>query len=390
MRSVSRRDLLKGAPALAATALPARVIGANDRIRVGMLGAGARGQYVAAALKTAPGVEIAAVCDVYEPHRAAALESLAVSGAQGYTDHRAILDRKDIDAVLIASPDHWHKDMLLDALAAGKDAYVEKPIAHSIEEGAEMVRAAAASRQVVATGTQQRSWPHYLLGKNIVDSGRLGKVNFVHCYWYQNALAWFRTLPEIDSARLDWKRFLGRAPEQPFSKEKYIAWRHYWNFGGGILTDLFTHWIDVIQWYLGQTEPSAVSVTGKRYHFPWEAPDVMSATFEFPGDFLVTFTGAYNTGVDDGGIEFRGSQATLKIDRTRLLLYPEGARNAIGRQYPEPELEMRAERDGTVDNAANFLACVRSRKMPNANVQAGFEAARTSWLGNRALRRGAA
>lgn len=393
--NVSRREFLRdsalaGAGAVALGGLaPARVLGANDRIRLAVLGSGERAQYDMSQFMKIPSVEVVAICDVYTPHRDEALKA-AGREAKGYLEYREVLDRKDVDAVLIGSPDHWHKQMLVDAVGAGKDAYCEKPIMHSIEEGVELVKAVEASGRIVQTGTQQRSWPHYILGKQIVDSGKLGKVTFVHTYWYQNYYSHtgWNGLPKIDTTQLDWKKFLGDAPDQPFTVEKYVWWRFYWDFGGGILTDLLTHWIDVIQWYLGDPAPKTATTTGDLYLMNWQCPDTITAVYEFPSDFMVTFTGALNGGIDDGGIEFRGTDATLKIDRTRLAVYPEGVRWAPGTQAPEPEIFMLSERDGTFDNVKNFVDCVRSRKRPNAPIQAGFEAARTSWLGNIALKRG--
>jgi predicted dehydrogenase len=391
---LSRREFLQDTAAGAAgVALlgglaPARVLGANDRIRVAVLGSGGRAQYVMRLFNKVPANEFVAVCDVYEPHRAEALKH-AGPGAKAYLDYREVLDRKDIDAVLIGSPDHWHKQMLLDSVRAGKDAYLEKPVMHSIAEGVEMVRAVEETKRIVQTGTQQRSWEHYILGKHLVDSGKLGRIIFIHTYWYQNYLARTANPAKIDTSQLDWKRWLGSAPEQPFSAEKFQLWRHYWDFGGGILADLLTHWIDVIQWYMGQAAPKTATTTAETYLFKWEAPDAVSAAFEFPGDFMVAFSGAYNHSIDDGGIEFRGSQATLKIDREHLAVYPEGAKWVPGSQVPEPEIFVRSEGDGTLEHVRNFLDCVRSRKTPNASIQVGFEAARTSWIGNIALRRGA-
>ncbi|MFB3921575.1 MAG: Gfo/Idh/MocA family protein [Terriglobia bacterium] len=390
---ISRRDFLKdtaaGAAGVAAWsgvgALRAR--GANDRIRVGVLGSGGRAQDVMSKFKASQDNEIVAVCDVYEPHRDDALK-IAGRGAKGYLDYREVLDRKDVDAVLIGSPDHWHKQMLIDSVRAGKDAYLEKPIIHAIEEGAEMIRAVEETKRVVQTGTQQRSWDHYIQGKQIVDSGKLGKIIYVHTYWYQNYLAWTSEPPRIDTSKLDWKRWLGSAPDQPFDPEKFRLWRHYWDFGGGILTDLLTHWIDVIQWYMNQPAPKTATTTGQTYLFKWEAPDAVTTALEFPGNFMVAFTGAYNDSIDDGGIEFRGSQATLKIDRAHLAVYAEGKEWLPASMAPKPDIFVRAERDGTLDHVRNFLDCVRSRKTPTAPIQVGFEAARSGWLANIALKRG--
>ena len=389
---ITRREFLKdtafagaGAAVLGGLA-PARVLGANDSIRVGVLGSGHRARSVMEFFKQVPGVEFVAVCDVYAPARAAALE-VAGAGAQACTNYHEILDRKDIDAVLIGSPDHWHKQMLIDAVNAGKDAYVEKPIMHSIEEGVEMVRAVDGSKCIVQTGTQQRNWAHWKLGKEIVASGRLGKITMVHTYWYQKYTA-KKDLPKIDPADLDWKSFLGSAPDQPFTEQKYLRWRWYWDFGGGMLTDLLTHWIDVIQWYMDQPAPKTATTVGGLYANDWQCPDTVTATYEYPGDFMVTFTGSINSSVDDGGVMFCGSDGTLKVDRTHLALYPEGAAHVAGTLDPEPEIYMRAEHDGTLDNVINFVDCMRTRKSPNANIHVGFEAARASWIGNIAFKSG--
>jgi predicted dehydrogenase len=394
-QGITRRDFFKDS-AVAGAGLavlgglaPSRVLGANDRIRVAVLGAGQRAQYLMTLFGKQPEVEIVTVCDVYGPHRDSALKR-AAANATSTLDYREVLDRKDVDAVIIGAPDHWHKQMLVDAVGAGKDAYCEKPIMHSIEEGEEMVRATEESKRIVQTGTQQRSWEHYQLGKHIVDSGKLGKITFIHTYWYQNyysSTGW-NALDKVDASQLDWKRFLGSVPDQPFTQEKFVWWRFFWDFGGGILTDLLTHWIDVIQWYMDQSAPKTATTNGNVYLMNWECPDTITVVYEYPENFTVTFTGALNDSIDDGGIEIRGTDATLKVDRTRLAVYPEGIKWASGTQSPEPEIFVRSEHDGTLDNVKNFLDCVRTRKTPNASIQVGFEAARTSWIGNIAFKRG--
>ncbi|HET7842025.1 MAG TPA: Gfo/Idh/MocA family oxidoreductase [Terriglobia bacterium] len=391
---VTRRDFIKDTAAGAGLAVlgglaPARVLGANDTIRIGVLGSGQRAHYLMSLANQVPGTEIVAVADVYAPNREKALKSAAPNAA-GTLDYHEVLDRKDVDAVIIGAPDHWHKPMLLDALSAGKDAYCEKPVIHAIEEGDELIRAVENSKRVVQCGMQQRSWEHYQLGKQIVDSGKLGKITFIHTFWYQqyfSSTGW-NSFKKIDESQLDWKRFLGAAPDQPFTPEKFVWWRFFWDFGGGILTDLLTHWIDVIQWCMGQSAPKTATTTAALYLMNWQCPDTITTAYEFPGNFIVTFTGALNDSIDDGGIEFRGTEATLKIDRTRLAVYPEGVKWAEGTQAPHPEIFMRSEHDGTLDHMKNFLDCVRTRKTTNAPIQAGVEAARTSWIGNVALKRG--
>ena len=174
-----------------------------------------------------------------------------------------------------------------------------------------MVKVIEASKQIVQTGTQQRSWEHWVLGKEIIDSGRLGQITFVQTYWYQHARAGNYT--PVDMDKLDWKRWLGPAADQPFRPERFYQWRHYWDFGGGCLTDLMTHWIDVVHWYMDVDAPLAAAATGHNYNIKlWEAPDTVTATLEFPKNFMASYVGTYVSKVDDGGLEFRGDQGTLR------------------------------------------------------------------------------
>jgi len=372
--------------ALGARMAAATAQGANDRIRVGVIGTGGRARGLMNLLKRIPGNEMVAVCDVYEPR---VLQAADIAGptAAKVADYRRILDDRGIDAVVIGTPDHWHKTITLDAVAAGKDVYVEKPVSHTLAEGVEMVRAIEASKQIVQTGTQQRSWDHWVLGKQIIDSGRLGQITFVQTYWYQHATAGPYAALSMD--KLDWKRWLGSAPDQPFRPERFYQWRHFWDFGGGCLTDLMTHWIDVVHWYLDVDAPLSAVATGGNYNIKvWEAPDTVSATLEFPKNFIVAYLGTYVSKVDDGGLEFRGDRGTLKIDRTRLAFYRDDAAYAPGTNAPEPDITVRSSGDGTQTHLANWLDCIRSRKTPNAPIRAGHEAARSSHIANAALRAG--
>jgi predicted dehydrogenase len=366
---------------------PVSALGANDRIRIGVIGTGARARNLMKKLKELPGQEMVAVSDVYEPHM---LEAADIAGGAVVKalDYRRLLDDKSVHAVLIGAPDHWHKTMTLEAVAAGKDVYVEKPVSHSIEEGAAMVAAVEASRQVVQTGTQQRSWDHWIVGKQIVDSGKLGRVTLVNTYWYQ--LRSTQALPQVDVARLNWRLWLGSAPDQPFDAARFLQWRHFKDFGGGVLTDLLTHWIDVVHWYLGVDTPLNAVTTGRNYLMKtWEWPDAVTATLEYPKDFIVTHTGTYGSSIDDGGLEFRGEQGTLKIDRERLLVYSEASKKPGSSFTPEPEIHMRSIGDGSVSHLRNWLDCIRSRKAPNASMRTGHLAARASHIANAALALGA-
>ena len=392
--NLTRRRFLKDSASEIGTGLvlwsslsPAKVLGANDRIRIGAIGTGGRTQYLMQLLKKLAGNELVAVCDVYEP-RLSQAAAIAAQAAKQYRDYGELLENKEIDAVVIGSPDHWHKQMTIDAVQAGKDVYVEKPISHSIQEGLEMVRAVESSGRIVQTGTQQRSWEHYLLGKQIVDSGKLGRINFVYTFWYQNygRHAEWHDPRNIQAAKLNWKQWLGSAPDQPFTPEKYVLWRWYWDFGGGALTDLMTHWIDVIQWYMGTPAPITALTNGNRYIQSWDCPDTITCILEYPKNYTVTYNGSMASNIDDGGIEFRGTQGTLKIDREHLAFYSEESKVVQGTNAPEPELFVRSSGDGTLAHLGNFLNCVRSRKTPTANIRVAHEAARSSHIGNAALK----
>jgi predicted dehydrogenase len=384
----NRRTFFMTASALAlgTRAIGARVQGANDRIRIGIIGTGGRARGLMNHLKRLPGNEMVAICDVYEPRLLQAAE-IAAPSAKRVSDYRSILDDPQIDAVVVGTPDHWHKTVALDAVAAGKDVYVEKPVSHTIEEGAEMVKAIEASKQIVQTGTQQRSWDHWVLGKQIIDSGRLGQITFVQTYWYQHATA--GNYAPVSMDKLDWKRWLGPAADQPFRPERFYQWRHFWDYGGGCITDLMTHWIDVVHWYMNVEAPISAAATGRNYNIKlWDAPDTVSATLEFPRNFMAVYLGTYVSKVDDGGLEFRGDRGTLKIDRARLAFYRDDAAYAPGTNSPEPEIYVRSSGDGTLTHLQNWLDCIRSRKQPNAHIRVAHQAARTSHLTNAALRAG--
>ncbi|MCI0622646.1 MAG: Gfo/Idh/MocA family oxidoreductase [Acidobacteria bacterium] len=391
-RSLTRRGFLRGSTAGAAgfaasSALSSmKILGANDRVRIGAIGTGGRTRYLMGLLKNLPGSEQVAVCDVYEP-RIDEAGALIGASARRYRDYRELLESKDIDAVVIGSPDHWHKQMTVDAVQAGKDVFVEKPVSHSIEEGEELVRAVESSGRVVQTGTQQRSWEHFILGKQIVDSGKLGQITFGQAFWYQN-YATRKRLLQLDAAKLDWKAWLGSAADQPVKPERYFLWRWYWDFGGGALTDLMTHWIDVIQWYMGTPTPRTVLTSGQVYASTWECPDTINCVLEYPKDYTVVYTGTMVSRIDDGGLELRGTKGTLKVDRQHLAFYAEESRNIAGTQAPEPEILIRSQSDGTQSHLQNFLDCVRSRKTPTANIRVAHEAARTSHIGNLSLKMG--
>lgn len=326
------------------------------------------------------GFELVAGSDVYEPRRDAIRER-SDNQASTHLDYRELLDKKDVDAVFIAAPDHWHVRMASDAIAAGKDVYLEKPVTHTIEEGDPLTRAVRASNRIVQCGMQQRSWVHFQSAAELIQAGNIGRVTQVRTYWFQNYQPHQAPKP-IDTDLLDWKRWLGNAPDQPFDAEKFRNWRWFWNFGGGAMTDLFTHWIDVVHWAMKSNEPRLAQTLGDKYVFDkWDCPDTIQSAFRYP-DFEVGYEGTMVSSIDDGGLEFRGTNATLKINRSRCDIFREGVRdeNAV--------LSEKSILDGTVSHVGNFFDCVRTRKEPNAPVEAGVAAARAGHIGNLALHRG--
>jgi predicted dehydrogenase len=322
--------------------------------------------------------EIVAVSDVYGPRRDA-VKDRSNGTATTHLDYHEVLE-KEIDAVLIASPDHWHVRMAVDALAAGKDVYLEKPVTHTIEEGATLTRAVRSGKQILQCGMQQRSWTHFRDAVDLIQGGSLGRVPQVRTYWWQNYQR-NRPLKPVDTQALDWKLWLGSAPEQPFNEEKFYLWRWYWNFGGGAMTDLFTHWIDVVHWAMKVDQPREAQMLADKYMFEeWDCPDTVQAALRYPG-FDVVYEGMMASSIDDGGLEFRGTEATLKINRSGFGVYREGVESK-----QNPVLKGESFRDGTITHMQNFFECVRTRKEPNAPVEAGVAAARAGHIANLAYR----
>jgi len=375
---LDRRSFIiaSGLTALAST----RVLGANDTLRVGIIGAGGRMNGLLDAADKAGNYQIAAVSDVYAPRRDA-VKQRSNGTATTHVDYHELLDQP-LDAVIIASPDHWHVRMAVDAMAAGKDVYLEKPVTHSIEEGATLTRAVRSSKKILQCGMQQRSWSHFRDAVELIQGGSLGRVPQVRSYWWQNYFAW-KSRKAVDVQALDWKRWLGGAPDQPFSEEKFYVWRWYWNFGGGAMTDLFTHWIDVAHWAMKSDLPTHAQILADKSIFTqWDCPDTIQAAVRYPG-FDVVYEGMMASSIDDGGLEFRGTDATLKIHRGGFAVYREGLSSR-----ENPVVKADSFRDGTIDHLQNFFDCVRSRKEPNAPVETGVAAARAGQIVNLAYQRG--
>lgn len=375
-----RRDFMRaaGAGALVFTALSySRILGANERIRLGVIGCGGRGRRVMGAFQKNPSLQVGAVCDVYSQRTDQALEK--APGARGFKDHRDVLDRSDIDAVLIATPDHWHASIAIDAARAGKDIYVEKPLTLKIEEGPRIVKEVRLHGRVCQVGMQQRSGPHYLRAKQeYFDTGRLGKVTLARTWWHGNS-AHLRTSPEELSSlpsNLDWARYLGPVKWREYDPPQYFNFRAYLDFGGGQVTDLFTHWIDVVHMLMEQDDPVSAVAAGGIYHYKdgRTAPDTINVLLEYRQQWNATFEATLAPGLRGAGVEICGTDGRLWIDRKKFEFYTTD-RDAL------PTV-VTAEGDLTVHHVNNFLDCVRSRKRPNGDVWIGHRSAQASHLGN--------
>jgi len=378
--SLGRRDLFRAAAGAAASwtaSSYAQVRGANDRVNLGVIGCGGRGMGVMGTFLKTEAVKVTAACDVYAERIDRALQRAV--GARGFADHRRLLETKDVDAVLIATPDHWHSAVAIDALNAGKDVYVEKPLTLTIEEGPRIVKAARVNDRICQVGMQQRSGSHYLQAKKeYIQSGKLGKITLVRTWWHgngahlQKAPATLREKP----SNLDWARYLGPLKWRDWDPQQYWNFRAYLDFGGGQVTDLFTHWIDVAHMFMDRDNPISAVAAGGVYHYKdgRTAPDTIHVLLEYPDEWTATFEATLAPGITGAGVEFCGTQGRLFITRSRYEF-------TSAEKGSQPVI-VKSERDQTIEHVQNFLDCVRSRKLPNGDVYIGHRSAAASHLGN--------
>ncbi len=366
---LDRRAFFKST-ALTGTAFgSARILSANDRIRCATIGTGGRGTYLTKQF-VAQDVEVAAVCDVYEPNVQQGLKE-ASPGAKAYEDYRRLLEDKSIDAVIIATPDHWHAQMFIDAVQAGKDVYVEKPLAHSVDEGFRMLAALRGTKRIAQIGTQRRSYALYQEAKRIMDSGATGPVRLVNAWW---ANYWGALNDSKLEGKLNWELFLGSAPKRPLDASRYFNWLHYYDYSGGILIGQTAHIADGVQWMMNSAYPVAVTCAGGRANIAGaEIPETCSMTVEFPENYILVFTLGYSAMryrfFNDQMQQFHGTKARFDLGRESYTLYPQSLDVDLkaSQQRREP---------GTFEPAshahiANFLKSVRDRSVPISTIEMG-------------------
>jgi predicted dehydrogenase len=389
-----------------------RLLGANDRVNVGFIGYGLIGARHVHDFKNQRDVNLAAVSEVHQPR----LEEGAAAcgnGAKTYPDFRKLLDDRDIDAVVVSTPDHWHALMTIMACAAGKDVYVEKPMTLFVREGQWMIRAAQKYRRVIQVGTQQRSGRHYQKARDLVRDGYIGKVHSVRTGAFRNVMPGWGSPPDAAvPSELDYEMWLGPAPKRPYNPRRSLYhFRWFWDYSGGQMTNLGQHQLDIVHWYLQVKGPQAVSSSGGRFALPdlGETPDTQDALYEYPGFNCLWSHREASSGSRDGfGLEFFGTKGSLRVGRENFRVIPDlklNPDNAIpvfnghptggptrSTAKPEPwiaPIEEKGSADEQFDlHVRNFLDCVKSREQTISHVQAGHEVATACHLGNISLRVG--
>jgi predicted dehydrogenase len=375
----------------------ARVLGANNTIRFGLIGAGARGQELLSQALKLPDVELVAVADVYTRR----LDEVrrVVPGVRALSDHRSLLDHKDVDAVIVASPLHCHAHHFLDAIAAGKDLYCEKTMTWSIAEAEACRRAAGQSDRVIGIGLQHVSGGAFADAKQWLKDGLLGKVTSVESWMSRNTPRghgqWVRAVPaDCTAENVDWTAFLNGRPARPFDGYAFINWRLFWEFSGGNVTENMIHQMSWIMGLLDLPLPTAASMAGGVFSEKdgREVPDTIAVTLEFPGDLVVSWQSTFSNSHYGLGERVLGSHGTVERLSGATDMVTGRLTSGI-RYYPEPVNRpppLGVGLDGHApeqDHMANFFDCVRARRQPNAPVELGYRTAVVAHMANSAYRK---
>jgi predicted dehydrogenase len=411
MGPLTRRGFTKSAAAAGvATALGAsRVLGANDRVRLGFIGLGNRGDQVLDAFLAHRDAEVVAICDLWQPYLDFAARKIGGQPAQ-FKDYRNLLDRKDVDAVVVCTPDHWHALQTVHACQAGKDVYVEKPLSLRVAEGRRMVEVARRHGRVTQVGLNRRSTPFCQEAVDLLRGGAIGKITAVRSFHIQNE--WPKGIGnppnEPPPAGLDWDAWLGPAPLVPYNRNRaFYRFRWFYDYSGGQVTNFGAHFLDFAHWGLGHEAPLSVAAMGAKLAMDdnREIPDTLEALWTYPGGTLVTFS-QFNANAApadrrQSNLEFRGTLGTLylgyggyeivpeengdkvfpaltPLDRTLGRDYQSGRKTSVTVRKGEGE-------DGTMLHARNFLDCVRSRKRCTCDIETGHRSTTAALLANIAL-----
>jgi len=438
MHEINRRNFMKTASTISAGALLAprlhalpllqaessRPASANDQIQIALIGAGGQGQYDTSVAAQVPGVKVVAAADCYNGRLVHAKE---LWGDDLFTtrDYNEILARKDIDAVIIGTPDHWHKQAAVDAMKAGKDVYCEKPMIHHYADGPEMIETSHSTGRILQVGSQRVSSIIYAKAKELLASGAIGKLNMVTARWDRNSTmgAWSYTIPpDASPETCDWPRFLGDAPKIPFNAEHFFQWRKWKAYGSGVAGDLFVHLFSGTHFITGSNGPTRGMATGglRFWNDGRDVPDVMLGLFDYREGFNLSLRVNFVDGGEESeGLIFTGSEGTMEIGGNSVsvnrvprekepgltiesfaLATQKTIREEYDRKYPRqhpdgppaPGYEKYVAPDGysdSYDHFKNFFASVRTRKPPVEDAVFGFRAAGAALLSNLSIDRGA-
>jgi predicted dehydrogenase len=438
MPEFNRRSFLKAASAASAATLagsrihalaaaqdqPSRPIAANDHIQIALIGAGGQGQGDTRTALQVPGVKLVGVADCYNGRLEHAKE---IWGRELFTtrDYSEILARTDIDAVIVATPDHWHKQAAIDAMRAGKDVYCEKPMIHLYADGPAMIEAARSTNRILQIGSQRVSSILYAKAKELLASGAIGQLNMVTAHWDRNSAigAWDYTVPpDASPETCDWPRFLGTAPKIPFNAEHFFQWRKWKAYGSGVAGDLFVHLFSGTHFITGSHGPTRGMATGglRFWKDGRDVPDVMLGLFDYREGFNLSLRVNFVDGGEESeGLLFTGSEGTLEIAGNAVSvnrvprptepgytidtfaeatqkLFLEQYRQKYPRTHPDGPPAAGFEKyvapagySDSYDHFKNFFNSVRTRQQPVEDAVFGFRAAGAALLNNLSIDRGA-
>ncbi len=444
-KDLSRRQFLSdtgkiagaglGALILTKSAVPGlAAVPPSERITVGCIAVGARVHQIMDSILEIPGAEITHICDAYTGRITRTQERLTAAGAKKAKvakDYREILGDKSVDAVIIGTPDHWHAKIAIEAVQAGKDVYIEKPLTYTVDEGLEIIKAVKKSGRVFQVGSQGISTPVQRKAREVIQSGKLGQITMVRAFYNRNTAggAWIYPIPpDAGPNTVNWDQFIGPAPKIPFNLERFFQWRCYKDYSGGIPTDLFVHLCTTIHFLMGVQAPARVMAMGDCYRWKEsrDLSDTVNGVLQYnagtsaPEGFMVNLMTTFNnTAIAGQGFQLMGTEGSLAIGwSSNLEFKPEAVMEDdswVVRSWPEameksyysdpkmveyekkakariamakPEIIECEEVNGTTAHMKNFLDCVKSRQTPEENVEVGHRAAAVAHMINRSIETG--
>lgn len=420
-RSVGAATALTAGPLLVGTRAGGQVAGANDRVGVGVIGAGIRGEILLRSLQKLPAARVLEVADLYDGHFERTREIFG-DAVRTDRDYRRMLENPDVKAVVIVTPDHWHKRMALDAMAAGKDVYIEKPMTYRWEDGPDIIAAARDRQRMVMVGSQYESMPANEQAREIISSGKIGTVTLVAGAVHRNTPtgAWYYPVPPDASPKtIDWDRFIGPAPKRPFDARRFFQWRLFWDYSGGLPTDLFVHLVTATHTLMDVTMPTRVSAFGGIYNWEdREVPDQVTAMAEYSEGFTLSLSATANNNHPLPLLTFYGTEGTLEYHGTRLVVHPEPVLENYGystahfskegreKFFQQHDVDPQSRRpratatvkpgaaetietqgpDSTEAHLAKFLESVRTRTGPFEDAEMGHRCATVGHMCNISLK----